>query len=57
MEAEKMESRQVRRARERRKAKFNFRTYPMAAQRDGSFTGFVRKNRKLRRDGNDHFVR
>ncbi|MFA7308393.1 MAG: hypothetical protein WC026_17180 [Hyphomicrobium sp.] len=52
-----MESRQVRRARERRKAKFNFRTYPMAAQRDGSFTGFVRKNRKLRRDGNDHFVR
>lgn len=52
-----MDSRQVRRARERRQAKFNFRTYPMKAQRGGPSTQMIRTNRKFRGDHLDYFPR
>jgi hypothetical protein len=49
------ESRQVRRARERRKAKTDLKTYPLQAQGGGPTTMLIHKNRRHRDDGNDYF--
>lgn len=50
-----MESRQVRRARERREAKMEKRTYPRRAQKGGPSRARIHRNRKHRDDGADYF--
>lgn len=50
-----MESRQVRRAKERRHQKFLRPKYPRDAQRGGPSTALVHRNRKHRDDGKDYF--
>lgn len=53
-----MESRQVRRANERRKAKMKYLAiYPVAAQKGGPSTALIHRNRKHRDDGRDYFAR
>lgn len=48
-----MESRQVRRAIERRSEKMQRPKYPHRAQKGGPSTVRIRRNRRYRRDGND----
>ena len=49
------DSRQVRRARERRKRKMDLATYPLKAQKGGPLRGPIRRNRRLRGDRLDYF--
>lgn len=50
-----MESRQVRRARERREFKESKQAYPRRSQRGGATTSLIHKNRRHRGDGHDYF--
>lgn len=51
-----MESRQVRRARERRNKKIDVATYPLKAQGGGPSRELIHRNRRHRGDGKDYFA-
>lgn len=50
-----MESRQVRRARERRERKMERPSYPHGAQKGGPSKSMIHRNRRHREDGRDYF--